>query len=459
MKHYLLYTIFLLLLLFSCSDPGVPVVTYDVVKTDFTDYVDAIGTVQAVRTTAVKAPSQSGLTLVWLIEDGSRVEEGDTLCKFSSESLLTRLQSAKDNLVQIQNTVSSNQLSLDIELESMERTLEASNLDMTFMKLDSVRRPFMTPLQQKIFDLRFRQAKIRQEKLFLQQTLRKSRIASSRRSLQSALLSSEAQIKSVQTTIDRLSVVAPHSGIVLRLEREGSRMMVSSASRREGGTTYRTENTSVYDSQPIVEGIEVFPGEEVLSIPDMSLMRIRLMVPEIDYKRIEYGQKVQIQVESANNLVTTGSVEKKTLASGVTSSQPRNRRGANATVKKYEIIISVDSCHTQMKPGLSAQCRILVSDIKDTIVVPSIAIFVLDSTKVAYVEEGEMFRPVPVETGLSNSSRSIVSKGLKPGQTIALMEPPYQRLINVVLPRNIKAESVDSTSSESDSVIQLSSTQ
>jgi len=38
-----------------------------------------------------------------------------------------------------------------------------------------------------------------------------------------------------------------------------------------------------------------------------------------------------------------------------------------------------------MKPGLSAFCRIIVDEIKDTIVVPSAAIFTKDSTKIVYI--------------------------------------------------------------------------
>ena len=62
---------------------------------------------------------------------------------------------------------------------------------------------------------------------------------------------------------------------------------------------------------------------------------------------------------------------------------------------------------------------------KDTIVVPTAAIFGRDSSKIVYVADGEKFIPVTVETGLSNSSNSIISKGLAGNETIALMEPPH----------------------------------
>jgi hypothetical protein len=63
--------------------------------------------------------------------------------------------------------------------------------------------------------------------------------------------------------------------------------------------------------------------------------------------------------------------------------------------------------------------------VKDTLVVPSAAIFTKDSIKIVYVAKDNKFTPVQIESGLSNSSESIISKGLKGDETIALVEPPY----------------------------------
>jgi hypothetical protein len=74
--------------------------------------------------------------------------------------------------------------------------------------------------------------------------------------------------------------------------------------------------------------------------------------------------------------------------------------------------------------------------VKDTIVVPSAAIFAKDSTKIVYVAKNHKFIPVPIETGLSNSSESIVSKGLIGNETIALMEPPYSIVSHIAKSEN-----------------------
>ena len=155
---------------------------------------------------------------------------------------------------------------------------------------------------------------------------------------------------------------------------------------------------------------------------------------------------VLIRVEASTNLNTTGKIKRKALAG-------KNTKEKTA-IKTYEVIISVDSCHSRMKPGLSATCRIIIDQVKDTIIVPAAAIFARDSLKIVYVAEGEKFIPVTVETGLSNSSKSIISKGLAGNETIALIEPPHNLIRKEV---KSKADTtINSGLDKNDSVIKIS---
>jgi multidrug efflux pump subunit AcrA (membrane-fusion protein) len=97
---------------------------------------------------------------------------------------------------------------------------------------------------------------------------------------------------------------------------------------------------------------------------------------------------------------------------------------SESKVKFYELIIDVDSCHERMKPGLSASCEIILSEAKDTLYVPTMAIFDVDSSKVVYVRKKESYIPVKVKTGFSGSSYTIISDGLTGDEIIALSEPP-----------------------------------
>jgi len=162
-------------------------------------------------------------------------------------------------------------------------------------------------------------------------------------------------------------------------------------------------------------------------------MQISTDVPEADYKRIEKGQRVNITVPSAQGLLTTGKVNRKNFAPSLAM------RSTNSKVKFFEIIIDVDSCHARMKPGLSANCDIILRLEKDTVFVPSLAIFEKDSSRVVYVMDKMEFIPVAVKTGTAGSSYTIITDGLKGDETIALSEPPNSLITH-------KYEKIDSVS-------------
>ena len=105
--------------------------------------------------------------------------------------------------------------------------------------------------------------------------------------------------------------------------------------------------------------------------------------------------------------------------------QPYKR---DSKVKFFEVEASVDSALQLPESGLTAKCRVFVQQVRDTIVVPQIAIFDEDSMKVVYVKKNKKYEIRQIATGLSSSKESIVSHGLKPGEVIALTKPPVSML-------------------------------
>ena len=223
--------------------------------------------------------------------------------------------------------------------------------------------------------------------------------------LKSRILMQKNRIKTFQDQLNSLTLVSPGDGIVMHYE---------------GPLLYFMGNGVGSMGGKIEEKSSVFGNTPVLQFPDMKEMQVSVEVPEAEYKRIQNDQKVLIRIDASDNLTTTGKVKRKSLAG--------KKNAEKTAIKSYEVIIKVDSCHLKMKPGLSASCQIIVDQLKDTIVVPTAAIFSKDSLKMVYIAEGAKFKPVVVETGMSNNSRSVITKGLSGDETIALMEPPFNLL-------------------------------
>jgi multidrug efflux pump subunit AcrA (membrane-fusion protein) len=100
-----------------------------------------------------------------------------------------------------------------------------------------------------------------------------------------------------------------------------------------------------------------------------------------------------------------------------------------------------------MKPGLSANCEITFQQTKDTLFIPNMALFDKDSSKVVYVLKNGKYQPVRVKTGLTGSSYTIITEGLKGDEVIALSQPPNS-LINRVKMNKSKSDTIKTLNPE-----------
>jgi HlyD family secretion protein len=391
-----LYIIFLS----GCKQEKVNIVTYDLKLSDYLETIEARGTIEAVNNFTLVAPNTNYTNLLaisHLAEDGAHVKKGDTICIFDVPELTNTVENYKTALEKMEGDMKKLEADNAMQLALLKAQVETNKARMAISMLDSIQVQFVPQVKQRLLALEMEKTNIEKKRLEKKFAAQKRIDNSELIQMRSRIMMQKNRIQIAQNQVNSLKLVAPVDGIVIHVENY----------RYEGGT---------FVFGKIEEGVSTLSGMSVLQIPEMKEMQISLEVPESDYKRIENGQKVLIRVEAAGNLNTTGKIKRKTLA----GKNPREL----TTIKTYVVIISVDSCHSRLQPGLSAGCSIIVHEVNDTIVVPAAAIFTRDSAKVVYVADGEKFKPVIVETGFSNSSKSIISKGLTGNETIALMVPP-----------------------------------
>jgi hypothetical protein len=286
----------------------------------------------------------------------------------------------------------------------LEAQLATSEAQLKISSLDSSRMKFAPEVNQKLLKLEMRKSLIEKQRTEKKLAATKMIGETEIRQMNARIMGEKARAQTMSDQVNSLTIKAQRDGIVMRTESPVFTIMGPQGLGKLGG--------------PIREGSVLFMNTPVLQFPDLSKMQISAEVLEADFKKIDKGQKVLITVDAAKKLVTTGKVNRKSLM-GRTA-----QRYSDSKVKFYEIIIDIDSCHSKMKPGLSADCEITLREARDTLFVPTLAIFERDSVKVVYVKGKNNFIPVKVETGLSGSSHTIITGGLKGDEIIALSEPP-----------------------------------
>jgi len=401
MKNLVFFILTCLLIFFSCHRINPPVLTYGLKRTVYVETIESEGTVEAVNSSVVVAPRVwSGLQVAHLAKEGAFVKKGDTVCILDAPELRSTFEQYNTDLEKIETSKDSLEANQAMQLSMLEAQVETNQAQMEISMLDSIQLKFAPEVKQKLLTLEMEKVKIEKMKLEKKLAAQKKITSSEISQIESRIAMQKNQIQLYQSQINSLYIVAPSDGFVIHAEMPSFQI--------NGGSTIGGK---------IEEGSKVYYTMPILQIPDISKMQVSVEVPETDYKRINNDQKVEINIESVSNLKTTGKVIRKSLAT--------KNKDEKSQIKSYEVIVSVDSCDSRMKPGLGASCRIIINEVKDTVVVPSAAIFTKDSTKIVYVAKDHKFIQVQIETSVTNSSESVVSKGLKGNEIIALMEPPY----------------------------------
>ncbi|MEW6755772.1 MAG: efflux RND transporter periplasmic adaptor subunit [Candidatus Latescibacterota bacterium] len=165
----------------------------------------------------------------------------------------------------------------------------------------------------------------------------------------------------------------------------------------------------------VAVGDQVWGGNALLDIPDLSKMQVLCLIGEMDLKRMAVGQKALIRLEAFVGPVFHGEVAR--LAPMATP-QP----GA-PDIQVFEMVVSVEERDPRLKPGMSAEVEVTIATVPNALSVPLNAVFEKDGRKVVYRRRGGGFHPVEVALGPRSATAVVVESGLSAGDVVALKDP------------------------------------
>lgn len=196
----------------------------------------------------------------------------------------------------------------------------------------------------------------------------------------------------LQKQIDQCTIKAPADGMVIY----SSRRWYGEAGMIRPGATLQYQ-------QPI------------FSLPDFSKMRVNMKVHESHVKKVQAGQAADLRLEAIRDRPLTGTVAK-------VGTVGQNDGYWGSKIKAYETHINLDHVPTDagLKPGMSAEVRILVRKVPDALMVPVSAVAEVDGKKVVYAVRGRRVERAEVQTGDENEQHVQVLDGLADGEAVAL---------------------------------------
>ena len=365
-------------------------------KGPFTISVVSTGELEAKNSIKIMGPGGLQRAQIWQVElediipEGTVVSKGDYIGKLDNSALGEKLStSVNDYEISLSEYT---QTRLDTALELREARDEIVNLEFAFQKQkliveQSEFEPPATVRQNKIeMDKALRQLEQAKENYVLKQekAVAKMQAASSKLSTEKSELDF---LKSLQA---QFSIRAPESGMLIyHKEWDGQRV--------KKGSTIRSWS-------PIVA-----------TLPDLTTMVSKTFVNEVDIRKINVGQNVEIGLDAFPDKHLEGKV---TSVSNIGEQKP------NSDAKVFEVTVQINGNDSTLRPAMTTSNVIFAEVLEEAVYIPLECLHNQgDSITYVYRNNGLSFEKVEVALGKSNENEVVITEGLKEGESVYLSPP------------------------------------
>lgn len=385
------------------------------------------GNVESAKNVDIKCMVEGGSTILYIVEEGTQVKEGDLLVRLDSaliEEQLTQqriaYEQARSTLIMNEEAVAVAEIAVKEYLQgTFEQELQLADANIVIAKenlknsqnmLDHSKRMFRKGYinQLQLESNRFAVERSQLE-LNTAETARKVLVEFTKvkmvKELQSAVESAQAQMLAQkaatqleQTKLERLedqlakcTIKAPATGMVIYAQPE----------RRS-------------NSPAVEEGANVRQYQDLILLPDLSEMQVKVLVHETKVNQIEPGLSADIRIRDWRTAGTVTSV----------GSQPEPGSWFSSDVKEYATLVRIDDTLEEkaIKPGMTAEVEIIVSELPDVLSVPLLGVVEMGGKHFCYVAANNPkgYEKRPVVIGKDNDQLIEIKDGLNEGDRVIL---------------------------------------
>ncbi len=205
-----------------------------------------------------------------------------------------------------------------------------------------------------------------------------------------------SQLEKIRRQIENCTIRAPHPGLVV----------------------YAGIN-QVWQTNRVEEGKQVREQEEIIKIPNTTSMMVRTTVHESVIARVRKKQKANITIDSLPDRALEGEVIKVAIL------PDQQNRWLNPNLKVYETDVSIFGTDPDLKPGMSAQVRIIIKELDGVLMIPPQAVATHNGKRVCFVKTAFGTERREIKTGDYNDRFIEVKDGLEEGDKIILNADDY----------------------------------
>ncbi len=397
---------------------------YNVVPMDMDIVINKDGELQAVNNVEIVSQVEGQSTILDIAKEGAFVHKGDTICKFDSSDIETKIELAQLDLQRAEADLTAAKEAKEIQDSTNSANLEAANVDLVLAKLDLeeyIQGTYPSDLQDAKTAVEMAKIEVKNKEDDLDQTrslFGKGFVtAVDVKTAEVALLQAKNTFDQKVTAqdvlqkythekeaTDRKNKVAQAEKKVVHVQRENAsnlnqkiadllakdetlavrKRMLEHLQEQLANCTIKApqDGMVVYSSSaggswgrrdtPIQPGAQVRWQELIIRLPDTSSMKAVC--------RINEAQVSKLRVDLKNPLrATIDIVGQPNLKTGWLSSisimADSSNRFWNPDSKEYPVDITLDQTPKGLKPGVTANVKIYVDRLHNVLAAPVVAVY------------------------------------------------------------------------------------
>ncbi len=446
----------------------------NVERSDMRIGVSSSGTINAKKNYRISIKARVTCKVSWLVEENTKVKEGDVLLKFDEDDLLNlvedlelkvangkkeleiafeelnilyssnkaSLRQAQDSLVNAEEAVMKYK-QLDGPREKDDQTLKVDTALTAYQEAKSAYQLALGGSSsvvynskeeedegQKIIDKKLDELKQKESaysnallshKVFKRYTFR-NKIDGLQNSLDQALLNlqservrTESKVMQKKSSISRIENEAKRTLLQLKKTKENLSYMVIK-SPVEGVVIYGDPSRG-RDDIDLKVGLEAYYRQTLMTIPDVSTMLVNFSLPEAYRSKVKKDNRVVITPDSLPSLKLKGRVSK------IDPLPVSMIRWDKNSPKIYKSEVEIESQNESLVSGMSVKIDITTAVIKDVVSVPIESVFEEDDRFFVYKYTDGMPIIQFVEIGTSDDNNVCIISGLDAGEKVFLYNP------------------------------------
>src|SRR4029079_7056584 len=159
-------------------------------------------------------------------------------------------------------------------------------------------------------------------------------------------------------------------------------------------------------------GDRAWAGAMIAELPNLSSIRVLAHVDEIDRGKLQLNQRALVRVDAVPDREFNATIaEISAIGKPDFSTWP--------PPKNFDVVLQISDSDPRLRPGMSANARIIVNSVKNGLTIPAQAVFEKNGKTVVYIVRGADTQERSVTVLKRSGADALIGTGLEAGERVA----------------------------------------